>query len=89
MDVLRAYSELSSIRNNQHFIDAINTMKDALVEQEDALIRDINLSDEALSNGMKRCAMMRVLLTDMVEMLDGYILEAQNLQFEDGMSQNN
>lgn len=82
MDPIRRGVALESLKNNEHFMSAVSEMKQSLVEQEDNLIRDIKLSDDELHAGMKRIAMMRVLLTDVIDTLDSYILEANNKQFE-------
>ena len=82
MDPIRMGSELESLRNNDYFMKAVEEMKQSLVEQEDSFVRDTNLSEEQLFNSMKRISMMRVLLTDLVETLDSYILRANNAQYE-------
>ena len=87
MDEIRRGTELESLRNNEYFMSAVSEMKQSLVDQEDNMIRDTKLSDEELHTSMKRIAMMRVLLTDLVDTLDGYILEAQNHHFEQEQQQ--
>ena len=82
MDKIQVGAQLESLRNNDYFMSAVEAMKLSLVDQEDALIRDQGLSDDHLHTNMKRLAMMRVLLTDLVDTLDSYILEANNAQFE-------
>ena len=82
MDPIRRGSELESLRHNQYFMEAVENTRLSLVNQEDSLMRDITLESEKRRDAMERISMMRILLTDLVDTLDSYILEANNTQFE-------
>ena len=82
MDKVRQGAELESLVNNEYFMGAVDDMRQSLVDQEDNLLRDAKLSDKELHTAMKRIAGLRILLTDLVDTLEGIIQEAKNVQYE-------
>ena len=82
MDKIIQATQLESLRNNEYFTNAVAQMKSSLVEQEDNLLRDVLMDEQKRLKAMERIALMRVLLADMVDTLDGIIQEGHNLQLE-------
>ena len=86
MDAKRAYSEITSLKSNHTFMQGVESMKTTLHAQAMLFARDTNMSNKKRLSAMERCVVMQSLVDDMVEMLDGIILEAENQQFLDEQS---
>ena len=84
MDLIRQANELNSLKNNKFFMAAIEELREDLVNQEDSLLFQVgDFSEQELLLKMKRYAMMRVLISEVVEKLDGIILRASNEEAQD------
>ena len=81
-DPIRTGQELEVLSNNKYFSKMIEDIKMSLVKQEDDLLRDVLMDEMMRLKAMERIAMMRLLLTDLLDTMDSYIIEANNLQFE-------
>ena len=81
-DPIKMGLEIETLRNNEYFSKMIEDIKMSLVKQEDDLLRDVLMDEMMRLKAMERIAMMRLLLTDLLDTMDSYIIEANNLQFE-------
>ena len=70
------------LRDNPIFDEAIRDVYWRLTLAEDQIVADMREDDRKANTESKRIAKMRALLAEIVTVLDGNILEAENAAFE-------
>lgn len=71
-----------TLRDNHIFDEAIRDVYWRLTLAEDLIVADMKHDDRTANAESKRIAKMRALLAEIVAILDGNILEAENAAFE-------
>lgn len=80
MDIHRQASELKALLDNPFFMDAIDQVREDLINQEDAIITEGGLEPEKVYFEVQKLALSRVLLTAIVNKLEMVIMDSHNQQ---------
>ena len=81
-DIISRGQDMSTVKGILERHDVLGQMKASLMEQEDLLVRDPTVHPDTLAHQQRHIAMMRIAITDLMDTIEGYILEGENAQHE-------
>ena len=70
--------DMAAVKETLQRWNVIEDMKMSLMEQEDALIRDISMEPDKMATMQLRIAMTRNNLNDLMDTIEGFILDGEN-----------
>ena len=79
MDIKEAAARIKPFLDDPAFDFLLERMRERITNNEDHLVQDLSLSDEALLQKMKRLSNMRIHLTAFRSEMQSVIMECENL----------